>query len=105
MILTLVLNYNIGGDFVVSTSDTRVIGMNDWHDFDVTSKNKDNYTVLKEKDIKAHKLTNKVLISAGGVAQLSTYIIEKVKSLIKPHFGFSECVSVLEYVLNRENRD
>lgn len=97
--MTLVLSASLSGQVTFMTSDTRVVRaqFNDYErDFGAP------LVVCDEKQTKTHKISDFVLLGAGGIAELSMYLTDILKHEIKPEHDLSDCKEVLQAVIKRE---
>jgi hypothetical protein len=106
--VTLVMSASISGQFVVMTSDTRRVNKKYWYDL-VTGEfeevQNESLVISDEKSIKTFKLSEYVLVGAGGTAELAEYIIEQLKNEVKPEDDLAVCKQALERVIQREKNN
>lgn len=106
--MTLVTSYSVSGNFAIMTSDTRRVNTKYW--FDVETKQYEpvedaEKVISDEKSIKTHQLTGYVLAGAGGIAELSMYIIEKLKAEVSWNDDLADCKKALDRVIERERKN
>lgn len=104
--MTLVLSASLSGQVAFMTSDTRVVRAKykSW-DLEAGEAERDEnepLIVCDEKQTKTHKVSDFVLLGAGGIAELSMYLTDILKREVKPDYDLSDCKDILQAVIERE---
>ncbi|MFB3160430.1 hypothetical protein ABLO26_03545 [Neobacillus sp. 179-J 1A1 HS] len=109
--MTLVLSASLSGQLAFMTSDTRVVRAKykTW-DLDAGEAERDEnepLVVCDHKQSKTHRLSDFVLLGAGGIAELSMHLTDILKQEVKPEHDLADCRQILEAVIEREraNKD
>ncbi|MBM7581095.1 hypothetical protein [Jeotgalibacillus terrae] len=108
--MTLILNYTFSPYFAIVSSDKRVVEVNadalsDGGLYDPRKLGENDLSVVHEKQDKSFQLNEKLLIAAGGVSQVSTYLVEKLKDAIRPFHDLGMCKEILGIVVHEAQDD
>lgn len=101
--MTLVLSASLSGNFAFMTSDKRVVRAKYKESAleagEVVIDESVPKIVCDEKDTKTHRLTNSVLVGAGGTAELSIFLTNALKHAVKDGDDLSDCKEILETII------
>jgi hypothetical protein len=100
--MTLVLTIGISGFFSAMTTDHRRIEVDYVPDSETGEMVIDPKTIVvcEEKDTKAHRLNDKVLIGAGGRLEISDFLIRTLQEVVKEEHDLSDCKVLLETIIS-----
>lgn len=104
--MTLVLSASMSGKFIFMTSDTRRVQPT-YKQYDLAAGIAEidqsvPYVICDGRDIKTHKLNDRILAGAGGCAELAIHLTDILKREVKADHDLSDCKDILQAAIQEE---
>lgn len=98
--MTLILTKQMHRSFVLMTTDMRVLEVPHEVNADGLYKPVEGAekVISEERASKTHRISEKVLLGAGGFADLTVYLTDQLRRAVKPSADLAECREALEQI-------